>query len=96
MTSESVCPRTTRATDGHPKNPMTRTTSTGFGNEVGTIAVSAIMNTSDGKPKITSTTRESTRSYQPPKNPVVTPTSTPMTIETTVAAMPMPSEVRAP
>lgn len=67
-----------------------------MGNEVGTIAVRAIMNTSDGNPKITSTTRDSTRSYQPPKNPVVTPTSTPMTIDSRVAASPMPSEVRAP
>ena len=75
---------------------MTRTTSTGFGNDVGTIAVRAIMKTSDGKPKITSTTRESTRSYQPPKKPVVTPTSTPITIDTRVAASPMPSDVRAP
>ncbi|GAA3330417.1 hypothetical protein GCM10017712_03550 [Curtobacterium citreum] len=96
MTSESVCPRTTRATAGQPKNPITSTTSSGFGNEVGTTAVSAIMNTSDGNPKMTSTTRDSTRSYQPPRNPVVTPTSTPITIDIAVAASPMPSDVRAP
>ena len=71
---------------GHDVTPMTKMM---FRSDGPRIAASTIASGRNGMTRNHSVIRESTLSTLPPKKPAATPTSVPMTIAISVAAIPM-------
>ena len=103
--SESVFPRTTRATYGHEKRTITAMTidRPGLINPpaqpsfvVLHAATMPIEIRTCGTASMTSAPRESVVSAQPPKKPAMTPTNVPISTARPDATMPTSSDVRAP